>query len=266
MKLNLKKPIAFFDIEATGLNVTKDRIVEISVLKINSNSTREIRTWLLNPEYPICEEASMIHGYSNDDLVDQPTFKQVAKDISKFFANCDLAGYNALKFDIPMLVEEFLRANVDFDVKKRRLIDVQNIFMKMEQRSLSAAYRFYLGKEFLNAHNAEADTIATFEILEAQLDRYTDTEYIDKEGNKSIPVINDIQSLNDFSRHHKNADLMGQIIFNKEGKETINFGKYKGKTVEEIFSKDPSYYSWIMKADFPQYTKNLITNIKLNLK
>ena len=138
--------------------------------------------------------------------------------------------------------------------------------MKMEQRSLNAAYRFYLGKELKNAHNAEADTLATFEILEAQLDRYADVEYKDKEGNTSIPVINDIQSLNDFSSHHKNADLMGQIIFNKEGKETINFGKYKGKTVEEIFSKDPSYYSWIMKADFPQYTKNLMTKIKLNLK
>ncbi|HJN05236.1 MAG TPA: 3'-5' exonuclease [Bacteroidales bacterium] len=266
MKLNLKKPIAFFDIEATGLNVTKDRIVEISILKLNTNSTREIRTWLLNPEYPICKEASMIHGYSNDDLTDKPTFKQVAKDISRFLTSCDLAGYNALKFDIPMLVEEFLRANVDFEIKKRRLVDVQNIFMKMEQRSLNAAYRFYLGKELKNAHNAEADTLATFEILEAQLDRYADVEYKDKEGNTSIPVINDIQSLNDFSSHHKNADLMGQIIFNKEGKETINFGKYKGKTVEEIFSKDPSYYSWIMKADFPQYTKNLMTKIKLNLK
>lgn len=266
MKLNLKKPIAFFDIEATGLNVTNDRIVEISVLKINTNNTKEIRTWLLNPDYPICKEASMIHGYSNDDLADKPTFMQVATDISRFFDNCDLAGYNALKFDIPMLVEEFLRVNVDFDVKSRRLIDVQNIFMKMEQRSLKAACRFYLGKELQNAHNAEADTIATFEILEAQLDRYADTEYTDKEGNTFIPVINDIQSLNDFSRHNKNADLMGQIIFNKEGKETINFGKYRGKTVEEIFSKEPSYYFWIMKADFPQYTKNLMTNIKLNLK
>ena len=266
MKLKLKKPIAFFDIEATGLNVTKDRIVEISVLKLNTNSTKEIRTWLLNPEYPICEEASLIHGYSNEDLTDKPTFKQVAKDISRFFANCDLAGYNALKFDIPMLVEEFLRVDVDFDVKKRRFVDVQNIFMKMEQRSLNAAYRFYLGKELKNAHDAEADTVATFEILEAQLDRYSNTEYTDKEGNTSIPVVNDIQSLQEFSSHHKNADLMGQIIFNKEGKETINFGKHKGKTVEEIFSKDPSYYSWIMKSDFPQYTKNLMTNIKLKLK
>lgn len=266
MKLNLKKPIAFFDIEATGLNVTKDRIVEICILKINTNDTRETRTWLLNPDYPICEEASAIHGYSNDDLIDKPTFKQVAKEISRFLTNCDLAGYNSLKFDIPMLVEEFLRADVDFEIKKRRLVDVQNIFMKMEQRTLKAAYRFYLDKELVNAHEAEADTIATFEILEAQLDRYSDTEYTDKSDNVSIPVVNDIQALHDFSSHHKNADLMGQIIFNKEGKETINFGKHKGKTVEEIFAKDPSYYSWIMKADFPQYTKNLLTNIKLRMK
>jgi len=266
MKLNLKKPIAFFDIEATGLNVTKDRIVEISVLKINPNNTRELRTWLLNPDYPICKEAEMIHGYSNNDLSDKPTFKQVAKDIARFLTSCDLAGYNSLKFDIPMLVEEFLRADVDFDIKKRQLVDVQNIFMKMEQRTLKAAYNFYLGKTLENAHEAEADTIATFEILEAQLDRYSNTEYTDKEGSVSTPVINDIQALSDFSKHQKNADLIGQLAFNKDGKEIFNFGKHKGKTVEEIFTKEPSYYSWMMKADFPQYTKNLLTNIKLKMQ
>ncbi|MBC8319693.1 MAG: ribonuclease H-like domain-containing protein [Bacteroidetes bacterium] len=266
MNLNLKKPIAIFDIEATGLNVSKDRIVEISVLKISTNGIRESRTWLLNPEYPICEEASKIHGYSNDELIDKPTFKMVAKDINRFFANSDLAGYNALKFDIPMLVEEFLRASVDFDVKKRRLVDVQNIFMKMEQRTLKAAYRFYLDKDLNNAHAAEADTLATLEILESQLDRYINTEYTNKDGEVSIPVRNDIQMLHDFSSHHKNADLIGQLIYNEDGKEVFNFGKHKGKTVEEIFTKDPSYYSWIMNADFPQYTKNLLTNIKLNMK
>ncbi len=265
MKLDLKKPIAFFDIEATGLNVSKDRIVEISILKINPNGTKENRTWLVNPDYPICKEAEMIHGYSNDDLADKPTFKQVAKEINRFFTNCDLAGYNALRYDIPMLVEEFLRAGVDFEVRKRHLVDVQNIFMKMEQRTLKAAYRFYLDKELENAHAAEADTIATFEVLEAQLDRYADTEYTDREGNISTPVVNDIKMLHDFSSHHKNADLMGQVIFNKEGKEVFNFGKHKGKTVEEIFTKDPSYYAWMMKADFPQYTKNLLTNIKLKM-
>lgn len=266
MKLNLKKPIAFFDIEATGLNVTKDRLVEISVLKISSYDIRELRTWLLNPDYPISKEAEMIHGYSNDDLADKPTFKQVAKEIAKFFTSCDLAGYNALKFDIPMLIEEFLRADVNFEIKKRQLVDVQNIFMKMEQRTLKAAYQFYLNKELENAHEAEADTIATFEILEAQLDKYANSEYIDKQGNKSVPVINNIQSLSDFSKHQRNADLIGQLAYNKDGKETFNFGKHKGKTVEEVFTKEPSYYSWMMNADFPQYTKNLLTNIKLSMK
>lgn len=265
MKLNLKKPIAFFDIEATGLNVSKDRIVEISILKINPNDTREDRTWLVNPDYPICKEAEEIHGYSNADIADKPTFKQVAKDINTFLKNCDLAGYNSLRFDIPMLVEEFLRAGVDFDVKKRSLVDVQNIFMKMEQRTLKAAYRFYIDKELVNAHSAEADTNATFEILEAQLDKYADTEYTDRQGKLSKPMINDINKLHDFSMHQKNADLIGQLIFNEEGKETFNFGKYKGRTVEDIFTKDPSYYGWIMKADFPQYTKNLLTKIKLNM-
>ncbi len=265
MQLNLKKPIAFFDIEATGLNVTKDRIVEISILKILTNGTKELHTWLINPDYPISDEASKIHGYTNDDLSDKPTFKQVAKEISKFLTTCDLAGYNSIKFDIPMLVEEFLRAGVDFEVKNRKLIDVQNIFMKMEQRTLKAAYRFYLDKELVNAHAAEADTIATFEILEAQLDKYQNTEFTDRDGIVSTPVINDMQALQEFSNFNKNADLVGQFIFNKEGKETINFGKHRGKTVEEVFINEPSYYSWIMKSDFPQYTKNMLTNIKLNM-
>ena len=265
MKLNLKKPIAFFDIEATGLNVTKDRIVEISVLRINSNESKESRTWLINPDYPISEEASKVHGYYFEDLKDKPTFKQKAKEIALFFKGCDLAGYNSLRYDIPMLVEEFLRADVDFDIKNRRLIDVQNIFMKMEQRTLSAAYRFYLDKKLENAHGAEADTLATFEVLEAQLDKYLDTEYTDRDGNTSKPVLNDMQKLHEFSMHKKNADLIGQIIFDKEDKETFNFGKYKGQRVEDIFKKDPSYFSWIMKADFPQYTKNLLTNIKLKM-
>ncbi len=265
MKLNLSKPIAFFDIEATGLNVTKDRIVEISVLRVNPNDSKEIKTWLLNPDYPISKEASKIHGYNNDELLEKPTFKQKAKDIANFFKGCDLAGYNSLKFDIPMLVEEFLRAGVEFEVKRRRLIDVQNIFMKMEQRTLNAAYKFYVGKNLENAHTAEADTLATYEVLESQLDRYKETEYTDREGNISTPVCNDIQKLHEFSMHKKNADLIGQIIYNKDGKEEFNFGKHKGKSVEEIFKKDPSYYSWIMKADFPQYTKNLLTNIKLKM-
>jgi DNA polymerase III subunit epsilon len=265
MKLNLKKPIAFFDIEATGLSVTKDRIVEICVLRINPNDIEETKTWLLNPDYPISEEASRIHGYTNEDLEDKPTFKQKAKEISEFFKGCDLAGYNSLKFDIPMLVEEFIRTGVDFEIKKRKLIDVQNIFMKMEQRTLHAAYKFYLGKELENAHAAEIDTKATYEVLKAQLDKYENSEFKDREGNVSIPVDNDMQKLHDFSMHNKNADLNGQIIYNKDGKEMFNFGKHKGKTVVEIFSRDPSYYSWIMNAEFPQYTKKLLTTIKLNM-
>lgn len=265
MKLNLKKPIAFFDIEATGLNVSKDRIVELCIYKINPNDTKESKTWVLNPDYPISEEASNIHGFTNEDLSDKPTFKQKAKDISAFLTGCDLAGYNSLKYDIPMLVEEFLRAGIDFEVRKRRLIDVQNIFMKMEQRTLKAAYRFYLDKNLENAHSAEADTLATYEILEAQLDMYMVTDFTDREGNVSKPVVNDIQSLHEFSQHNNNADLVGQIIFNKDGIEAFNFGKYKGKTVVEVFLKDPAYYSWMMKADFPQYTKNLLTKIKLKM-
>lgn len=266
MELNLKRPIAFFDLETTGLNVAKDRIIEINILKANPNGTTESKTWILNPDYPISPEATDVHGYSNKDLADKPKFKTVAKEISRHLDHCDLAGYNALKFDIPLLVEEFLRADVDFDVKNRKMIDVQNIFMKMEQRTLKAAYRFYCDKELVDAHSAEADTFATFEVLKAQLDKYENTTFTDREGNISIPVKNDMDALHKFSSHNRNADLMGQIIYNKEGKEVFNFGKNRGKTVEEIFTKDPSYYSWIMNADFPLFTKKLVTNIKLRMK
>ena len=265
MELNLKRPLAFFDLEATGLNVAKDRIVEISILKINPNGSKESKTWLVNPDYPIAKEASEVHGYTNEDLLEKPTFKQLAKEISRFLDNCDLAGYNALKYDIPMLVEEFLRADIDFEVSNRKLIDVQNIFMKMEQRTLKAAYRFYLDKNLENAHAAEADTMATYEVLTAQLDKYQDTEFTDRKGKTSTPVKNSAEALAAFSSHHHNADLMGQFIFNEEGKEVVNFGKHKGKTVEEVFASEPSYYSWMMKADFPLYTKKLITRIKLRM-
>jgi DNA polymerase-3 subunit epsilon len=265
MNLNLKRPLAFFDIESTGLNVAKDRIIEICILKVNPNGSTETKTWLLNPDYPISAEASAVHGYTNEDLADKPTFKQTAKEISRFLDHCDLSGYNALKFDIPMLVEEFLRADVDFEVSNRKMIDVQNIFMKMEQRTLAAASKFYLNRELENAHSAEADTVATYEILKAQIEKYQATERADKEGNVSVPVKNDMQALHEFSSHHRNADLMGQIVFNEEGKEVFNFGKHKGKTVEEIFSKEPSYYNWMINADFPLYTKKLLTKIKLRL-
>jgi len=266
MELNLKRPLAFFDLETTGLNVAKDRIIEICILKVNQNGTIESKTWVVNPEYPISSEATKVHGYKFEDLLDKPNFKSVAKDISRYLDNCDLAGYNALKFDIPLLVEEFLRADIDFEVKNRSMIDVQNIFMKMEQRTLKAAYQFYCNKDLTDAHSAEADTKATYEVLKAQIERYEKTEYTNFEGETSFPVKNDVPALHDFSEHNRNADLMGQIIFNKEGKETFNFGKYKGNTVEDIFIKDPSYYAWIMNADFPQYTKKLVTKIKLGMK
>ena len=265
MKLNLKRPLAVFDIESTGLNVAKDRIIELSILKIDTNNERVSKTWVLNPDYPISAESSSIHGFYIEDVKDKPTFKQVAKDISRFLANCDLAGYNSLKFDIPMLVEEFLRVDVDFEVSNRKLVDVQNIFMKMEQRTLKAAVKFFLNKELENAHSAEADVMATFEVLEAQIEKYQDVDYTNKEGIVSQPVVNDMEALAEFSTHHPNADLMGQIIFDSMGVETFNFGKYRGKAVKEIFLNDPSYYSWMMKADFPLYTKKILTKIKLSM-
>jgi DNA polymerase-3 subunit epsilon len=265
MQLNLQKPIAFFDIEATGLNVAKDRIIEINIHKVHPNGKEENRTWVVNPGYPISEEATKVHGFTAEDLKDKPTFKQVAREIEQFLKHCDLAGYNIIKYDVPMLVEEFLRAEVDFDINNRRIIDVQNIFMKMEQRTLSAAYKFYLDKELENAHSAEADTKATYEILKAQLDRYHDTEFKDRNGKVSKPVVNDMAELHEFSSHHRNADLMGQIIFNDKNEEIINFGKYKGQKVEDVFRKDPGYYGWIMKSDFPLYTKKLMTRIKLRM-
>lgn len=265
MELNLKRPLAFFDLESTGLNVAKDRIVEISIVKVHPDNKTESKTWLLNPDYPISPEAASIHGYTNELVADQPTFKQVSSEIASFLNNCDLAGYNVIKFDLPMLVEEFLRCDVDFEVKNRRIIDVQNIFMKMEQRTLEAACRFYLNKSLQNAHSAEADTMATLEVFKAQLERYEGQEIMDKDGESTFPDINDMEALASFSAHHQNADLMGQIIFNEDGKEVINFGKHKGKLVEEVFQKEPSYYSWIMNSDFPLYTKKILTAIKLKM-
>jgi len=265
MELNLKRPLAFFDIESTGLNVSKDRIIELCIIKVNPNGSQETKTWLLNPGYPISEESESIHGISKEMVADKPTFKQVAKEIYRFLQNCDLAGYNSIRFDIPMLVEEFLRADIDFEVKNRRFIDVQNIFMKMEPRTLKAAYRFFLQKELENAHSAEADVMATYEVLKAQLDRYKEKKITDKEGNVIQPIKNDMDALAEFSNHHRNADLNGQIIYNKRGEEIFNFGKHKGKTVEEVFRKEPAYYDWMQRADFPLYTKKLLTRIKFRM-
>lgn len=265
MELNLKRPIAFFDLETTGLNTTHDRIVEISVLKVNTNGQEEQRTWLLNPEIPISAEASSVHGYTNEMVKDQPTFRDKAKEIALFIGNADLAGYNILKFDLPMLMEEFLRVDCEFDLKCRDFIDVMNIFMKMEPRTLKGAYRFFCHAELEGAHGAGADTKATYEVLKSMLDKYDGVMYEDGKGNKSQGPVNDMKELSQFSAHHQNADLSGQIIYDEEGKEVFQFGKHKGRRVEDVFKIEPAYYSWMMNSDFPLYTKKLITAIKLRM-
>lgn len=262
MKLNLTKPLAIFDLETTGTNVGTDKIIEISIIKISPDGREETLTRRINPEMPIPPEATAVHHIGDEDVKDQPNFATLAPALVQFLAGCDLGGYNSNKFDIPLLVEEFLRAGVDFDLKGRRFVDVQNIFHKMS-RTLRAAYKFYCDKEIVNAHSAEADTRATYEILLSQIERYQGAEYTDKDGNVTTPVVNDIRALHEFSFQNRNADLAGHIIFNDKNQEVFNFGKHKGKAVEEIFGNEPSYYDWMMKADFPLYTKKIITAIKL---
>ena len=248
--LQLKKPLAFIDLETTGVNPGTDRIVEIAIVKILTDGTRNVKRKLLNPEMPIPKGASDIHGIIDDMIKDAPTFKQVAHELKQVLDGCDFAGYNSNRFDIPLLMEEFLRAQVDFDMNNRKLLDVQNIFHKMEQRTLSAAYQFYCNKSLVNAHTAEADTMATFEVLSAQLDRYEILK-------------NDIDFLSELSSISKNVDLAGRIVFNEKGEEVFNFGKYKGRKVQEIFSTEPSYYDWMMKGDFASNTKTVITQLRL---
>lgn len=265
IQLNLTRPIAFFDLETTGVNVASDRIVELSFLKISPDGTKEVKTKRINPTIPIPLQSSLIHGIYDKDVENEPTFKGIAKSLSEFLKNCDLAGYNSNKFDIPILAEEFLRAEVDFDVKNRRFVDVQNIFHQMEQRTLKAAYKFYCGKDIINAHSAQADIEATYEVFLAQLERYENVEFEDKKGVKSIPVKNDIKALHDFTNINKNADLVGRIVFNEQGVEVFNFGKHMGKPVEEVLKNEPSYYAWMMNGDFPLYTKKTLTDIKLRM-
>jgi len=251
MKLNLKNPLVFFDLETTGTNINSDRIVEICYLKVYPNGNEESKTLRINPGIPIPEEASSIHGIYDKDVKDCPSFKDVAKKIAADIEGCDLAGFNSNRFDIPVLAEEFLRAGVDIDLMKRKFIDVQVIYHKMEQRTLSAAYKFYCDKNLEDAHTAEADTHATYEVLKAQLDRYADT------------LQNDINFLSEYSCHTKNVDFAGRIVYNDQGVEVFNFGKYKGVSVKEILHKDPGYYSWIMQGDFTLNTKNVLTKIRL---
>lgn len=249
MELNLIKPIVFFDLETTGINIAIDKVVEISILKVFPNGNKESKTWLVNPEIQIPKETSDIHGITNEKVVTEPTFKELAPKINEMIADSDLAGFNSNRFDIPLLAEELMRAGIDFDMKNRKAIDVQVIFHKKEQRTLSAGYQFYCGKELEGAHGAEADTNATYEILLAQLDKYED-------------IGNTVDALSEFSTHGKRADFAGFILMNDKDQEIFSFGKYKGRTVEEVLKENPGYNNWIQNADFPLYTKKVLKEIK----
>lgn len=252
MKLQLKKPIIFFDLETTGLSLTHDRIVEISVIKVMPNGEEMRRTRRVNPEMPISPEATATHHITDEDVKDEPTFRQIAKSLAQIFTGCDIAGFNSNRFDIPMLDQEFQRADVDFDFSKARLIDVQTIFHKKEPRNLVAAYKFYCGKDLTQAHSANADTEATYEVLMAQLDHYPD-----------LPT--EIEQLSEFSSQNHNVDFTGRLIYDDQRREVINFGKYKGRVAEEVLRKDPSFYDWIMRGDFTKNTKDCFTKIRLRI-
>ena len=250
MELNLKRPIIFFDLETTGIDIARDRIVEISMVKVMPDGEEIVRTRRINPGMPIPPASTAIHGITDDDVKDCPLFKNVAKQLAAQIEGCDLAGYNSNRFDIPLLAEEFLRAGVDIDLTRRKFIDVQTIFYKMEQRTLAAAYKFYCQKSLENAHTAAADTMATYEVLKAQLDRYPELK-------------NDVTFLSEFSSFTNNVDFAGRMVYNEKNQEVFNFGKYKGRLVEEVLKQEPAYYSWMMNGDFPLNTKQKLTEIKL---
>lgn len=253
MPLTLKKPIVFFDLETTGVDITHDRIVEISLIKVMPNGEETERTRRVNPGMPIPAAATAVHGITDEDVAGEPEFRQIARSLANELTGCDLAGFNSNRFDIPMLDQEFQRAGVKFDFSKARFVDVQTIFHKKEQRTLVAAYRFYCGKELEDAHSANADTRATLEVLKAQVERYPD-----------LP--SDIEGLSEYSRQNKNVDFMGRLIYDDQNREVINFGKYKGMLAEEVLRKDPSYLDWIMKGDFAQNTKDCFMRIKIRGK
>jgi len=248
--LNLKRPLVILDLETTGVNIGSDRIVEIGLVKVHPSGSREVKTHRINPTIPIPAEASAVHGISDADVKDAPTFADLARELFAFLGGADLAGYNSNKFDIPLLIEEFTRVNIDFDISERKLVDVQNIFHKMEQRTLSAAYKFYCAKDLAGAHSADADALATYEVLLAQVEKYDSLK-------------NEIDYLSQFSTVQKNVDLAGRIVFNDKGQEIFNFGKHKGRLVSDVFRSDTSYYDWMMKGDFATNTKNVITRIRL---
>lgn len=254
MKLNLQRPLIVFDLETTGVNVANDHIIEISMIKLYPNGMEDTRTIRINPGCHIPEVTTALHGITDDDVKDCPVFKEVADDIFDFFDGCDIGGFNSNKFDVPMLIEEFQRCGVEFDTLQRDFIDVQNIFHKLEKRTLAAAYKFYCGKELVDAHTAQADTRATLEVLEAQLDRYPDD------------LQNDVHFLAEFSRMNKNIDFDGRFVYNDQGEEIVNFGKHKGRSVREVLNREPGFYNWIQRGEFSRNTKQVLTKIWLNMK
>jgi DNA polymerase III subunit epsilon len=272
MKLNLKKPLAFFDLETTGVDVGKDRIVEIAIVKIMpdgtmstmpaSNSDERI---LINPGVPIPLEASMVHGVYDADVQDKPSFKDMATQLYEYIVDCDLGGFNSNRFDIPLLAEEFLRAEVDFSLEGRNLIDVQVLFHLMEPRNLGAAYKFYCNKNLEGAHEALPDTMATYEVFAAMLDHYADAKMTDQNGNEFSPIVNDMEVIHKLCERRKKADLANHLIYNDNDQVIFNFGKYKGQTVADVLAKDSGYFSWMMNAEFPLYTKKVLKEIKESL-
>ena len=258
MELKLKRPLAFFDLETTGVNIAVDRIVELSILKVMPGGQEEVLTMKVNPLMPIPAESSMFHGIYDEDVKDLPPFKERAEEIKNFIGDADLAGYNSNKFDVPMLMEEFLRAGVDFSLEGRAFVDVQNIFHQMEQRTLKAAYRFYCNESLDNAHTAEADVRATYEVLKAQLSKYEGVPFEDKHGQVSIPVVNDVEALHQFTNLSNPVDFAGRLVYDGDGDPCINFGKHKGKKVVDVFDTEPSYYAWMQQGDFPLYTKKVL--------
>lgn len=251
MKLNLKRPIIFFDLETTGLDIAKDRIVELCYIRVEPNGNEEARSMRINPEMHIPEVANSVHGITDDDVKDCPTFADVAPQLAATFEGCDLAGFNSNRFDLPLLAEEFMKAGVNIDLSHVQAIDVQNIYHKLEKRTLAAAYKFYCGRDLENAHSALADTQATYEVLQAQLDHYPND------------LQNDVDFLAEFSRMNRNIDFAGRFVYDESGKELINFGKYKGKAIKDVLSRDPGYYSWIMQGDFTLNTKQVLTKLRL---
>lgn len=260
-QLNLKNPLVVFDLETTGTNISQDRIVEIAMVKALPDGTVEEKCRKINPTIPIPHETSLIHGIYDEDVKEEPTFKQVAKSLSQFLEGCDLAGFNVLGFDVPMLVEEFLRANVEFDVENRKIVDAQKIFHLMEKRNLTAAYKFYCNKDLVNAHSALADTQATYQVLLSQIEKYEGKEAVDNLGHKMTTIQNDMAILHQLTTTNR-IDFAGRMII-KDGIEVFNFGKHRGKPVLEVLQKEPSFYDWMMKGDFPLDTKRKLTKIKL---